>query len=44
MNDNQKDTLIEAHDLWAAISLLTRISVPVEHSRAGSRAKNATGD
>ena len=42
MNDNQKDTLIEAHDLWAAISLLTRISVPVDHSRAGIRAKNAT--
>ena len=42
MNDNQKDTLIEAHDIWAAVSLLTRLKVPVDHSRAGTRANNAT--
>jgi len=42
MNDNQKDTLIEAHDVWAAVSLLTRVSVPVDHTRAGLRANNAT--
>ena len=42
MNDNQKDTLIESHDVWAAVSLLTRVSVPVDHTRAGLRANNAT--
>ncbi|MDB3882382.1 adenosylcobinamide-GDP ribazoletransferase [Amylibacter sp.] len=42
MNDNQKDTLIESHDIWAAVSLLTRLKVPVDHSRAGTRANNAT--
>ena len=42
MNDNQNDTLIEAHDIWAAVSLLTRLKVPVDHSRAGTRANNAT--
>ena len=28
---------LQAHDIWAAFSLLTRLPVPVDHSRAGAR-------
>lgn len=28
---------LQAHDIWAAFSLLTRLPVPVDHARAGSR-------
>ncbi|MEL6584243.1 MAG: adenosylcobinamide-GDP ribazoletransferase [Pseudomonadota bacterium] len=30
-------TRIEAHDIWVAFSLLSRLPVPVDHSRAGER-------
>lgn len=42
MTDKKKSTRIEVHDILAAFSLLTRISVPVNHIRAGTRANNAT--
>lgn len=28
---------LQGHDVWAALSLLTRLPVPVDHARAGSR-------
>lgn len=28
---------LQVHDIWAAFSLLTRLPVPVDHARAGSR-------
>ena len=28
---------LQAHDIWAAFSLLTRLPVPVDHARAGTR-------
>lgn len=28
---------LQAHDIWAAFSLLTRLPVPVDHARAGER-------
>ena len=28
---------LQAHDIWAAFSLLTRLPVPVDHARAGAR-------
>ncbi|OUS07092.1 hypothetical protein A9Q96_07215 [Rhodobacterales bacterium 52_120_T64] len=28
---------LQGHDIWAAFSLLTRLPVPVDHARAGSR-------
>lgn len=31
------DLQIEAHDIWVAFSLLTRLPVPVDHARAGER-------
>lgn len=31
----------QAHDVWAAFSLLTRLPVPVDHARAGERAAAA---
>ena len=42
MTDNNKKSCVEAHDIWAAFSLLTRIRIPVNHNRAGNRASNAT--
>ena len=32
---------LQAHDIWAAFSLLTRLPVPVDHARAGSRGAGA---
>jgi len=38
MNDKKNTGGIQAHDILAAFSLLTRLPVPVQHSRAGLRA------
>ncbi|PCJ76165.1 MAG: adenosylcobinamide-GDP ribazoletransferase [Rhodobacteraceae bacterium] len=32
---------LQAHDIWAAFSLLTRLPAPVDHARAGARAAAA---
>lgn len=32
---------LQAHDIWAAFSLLTRLPVPVDHARAGARGAGA---
>ena len=42
MSDIKKQACFEAHDIWAAFSMLTRLKVPVDHKRAGERANAAT--
>jgi len=42
MSDTETEIKLEAHDIWAAFSLLTRLPVPVDHERAGKRANVAT--
>ncbi len=42
MSDSNDQNLPEAHDIWAAFALLTRLPVPVDHDRAGERANIAT--
>ncbi|GLQ36035.1 adenosylcobinamide-GDP ribazoletransferase [Amylibacter marinus] len=41
MNDEISEPLFELHDIWAAFSILTRLPVPVDHTRAGLRANKA---
>ena len=41
MSDKNCGAALQMHDLLAAMSLLTRIPVPVDHDRAGQRAANA---
>lgn len=38
MNDKTGTNRLQAHDIFAAFSLLTRLPVPVNHARAGTRA------
>jgi adenosylcobinamide-GDP ribazoletransferase len=42
MSDTENKNRPEAHDIWAAFSLLTRLPVPVDHTRSGDRANIAT--
>ena len=42
MNDTENQNRPEAHDILAAFSLLTRLPVPVDHTRSGERANLAT--
>ena len=42
MSDTENHTTPEPHDVFAAFSLLTRLPVPVDHTRAGERAAVAT--
>ena len=42
MSNIKKQACFEAHDIWAAFSMLTRLKVPVDHKRAGERANAAT--
>jgi adenosylcobinamide-GDP ribazoletransferase len=42
MSDTENQNRPEAHDIWAAFSLLTRLPVPVDHARSGARANIAT--
>jgi adenosylcobinamide-GDP ribazoletransferase len=42
MSDTENQNRPEPHDIWAAFSLLTRLPLPVDHDRAGSRAHIAT--
>ena len=42
MSDTENNAKVELHDILAALSLLTRLPVPVDHTRAGERAAVAT--
>jgi adenosylcobinamide-GDP ribazoletransferase len=42
MRDPQPQSGLQAHDILAAFSLLTRLPLPVNHARAGARAAVAT--
>ncbi len=41
MSEVKAENSIELHDIWAAFSLLTRLPVPVDHTRAGARGARA---
>jgi len=41
MNEKTPKAGIELHDIWAAFSLLSRLSTPVDHTRASARAAHA---
>lgn len=42
MSDESENKLVEFHDIWVALSLLSRLPVPVDHDVAGKRAANAS--
>ena len=42
MNDTEQQSPVQAHDILAAFSLLTRLPIPVDHELAGQRAAEAT--
>ena len=42
MSETPQKLNLQAHDIWGAFSLLTRLPVPVDHARAGERGAAAS--